>query len=82
MPNDEDFLFGQLEDVFKEVENDPELVDLTTLTIQQLLELRHEAEQYVLDNRQTLRPQTQEARDAHSRRNAVQLELRRRGYDV
>ena len=77
MTPDEEALFADLEDVFAEVDED-DVVDLTTLSTSDLLERFYECEQYLKDERQLLRPDTQESRDAHSERNAIQVILHER----
>lgn len=76
---DED-LFAQLEGVFDGVEDDVE--DLTLLDSPTLVERISFLTQQLLAMGEGLHPTTQTARDAHSERNACQVELRRRGIQV
>jgi hypothetical protein len=70
-------LFAQLEDVFADVlaEETSSVASLTTKELQhELYELTEEIKRRL----ETMHPRTQEGRDIHSRRNAIQIELRRR----
>lgn len=78
MMNDEAGLFAQLEDVFAAVDEE-EIVNLQDIATNDLLHEHFEMEELVKARRETLWPRTQEARDFHSRRNAVEVELHRRG---
>lgn len=82
MPNeDEQALFDQLAGVFATVDADPE-TDLTTLSVDQLLDIKVEQEQVLKDRQEILQlgdNTTRTGRDAHSKLYAVNLELRRRG---
>lgn len=75
--DDMEALFGQLEDVFAAVDAE-NIVSLQDLETNELLRQYSALTQLVLDRRETLWPQSQEGRDAHSRRNAIQVELHRR----
>lgn len=82
MPNEnEQGLFDQLAGVFAEVEANPE-PDLTTLSVDQLLDIKTEQEQLLKDREEILQlgdNTTRTGRDAHSKLYAVNFELRRRG---
>jgi ElaB/YqjD/DUF883 family membrane-anchored ribosome-binding protein len=75
-PEEED-LFGELEDVFADVDDTVE--DFTKLSVEELLNIHAECDEYIKKNRQVLRPNTREARDVHSRRDATWVILHERG---
>lgn len=81
MENDEDALFGQLEDVFAAVDADEidNFTDEQAWPTAKLIQELSRLTEYVKDRNQILHPREQDTRDAHARRNAVQLELNRRG---
>lgn len=58
-----------------------DVVDVTKLSTEDLLNLRHELDEELLNGSEMLNPHTQEGRDRHSLRNAVQLELKKRLID-
>lgn len=74
----DDDLFNQLKDVFAAVDEE-DIVDLHSLTDMQLLERFADLDEWIKRNHQVLNPDTQEARDVHSERNAIQLVLKERG---
>lgn len=76
--SDEDDLFASLEDTFKEVEQEG-VEDLTEVPSKELLERYYELDEFLVQERQVLRPDTQEARDAHSERYGIMHVLRKRG---
>lgn len=71
-------LFDQLEDVFNAVDEEG-VKDLSSMGVEQLLNRFHELDEYLKKEQQILRPHTQEARDAHSERNAIQVVLHEKG---
>lgn len=73
----EDDLFAQLEDVFDAVDAE-NVVDLTKLDMMSLRDRFVDIEDRLKELEQVLWPHTQEARDLHSERNAIQVELSRR----
>lgn len=75
--SDED-LFAQLEDVFAAVDAAPP-IDYTTWETFDLLDELEEVTQDIKNLRQILHPRTEEARDLHSRRAALVIELSNRG---
>lgn len=58
--------------------NEAEIMNVMDLPTDRLIELQGELEELLFDEEQALRPRTQEARDNHSLRNAIQVELSRR----
>lgn len=68
-------LFSQLNDI------NPEVEDLSKLTTPELAERRDALDRRLseLDQLLELNPHSQEARDLHSERGAVIIELRKRG---
>lgn len=74
---EEQALFGQLEDGFQKI-LDEGVDNLQSWSTGQLLKELADITNKITDARQVLYPRTQEARDMHSRRNAIQVELRRR----
>ena len=82
MNPDEKELFAQLEDVFQAVEEEG-VQNLRDVSLDDLLKEFAEITDYIMHTLgQTRFPVTQEGRDAHARRNALQLELRRRGIEA
>ncbi len=82
MLSDEEALFAQLEGIAEKVDADTDIVDLTTLSVSELLEIQVEQEQ-ILKNLEEITQlgrnnNTREGRDAHSKLYAVTLELRKR----
>lgn len=78
--NDDDVLAGlaaQLDDI--EVPDD--VVDYTLMSVYDLVALRAQVHDRLYAIGGMLQPNTQEARDLHSTRTAVLLELRRRGMN-
>lgn len=61
-----------------EIEDPDDVLDVTTLSVPELVELKVKLERELFELQQALMPKTQEARDKHSLRNAVQLELNSR----
>jgi hypothetical protein len=61
-----------------EIDQPDDIVDVTALSIKELLKLIHEADETLMDAQQARYPTQQWARDLHSLRNAAQLEYRRR----
>lgn len=55
-----------------------EVVDVSRMDTVALIELEQDLNEELMDSEQALRPVTQESRDAHSLRNAVQVELAKR----
>jgi len=78
-PDPRDPLFTQLEDIWvdeSEIENFYALDDMA------LLERFEEVTTEIKQAQQVIRPRTQSARDLHSLRYAIQLELQRRGIPI
>lgn len=78
MNPDEEALFGSLEDVFSQVDAE-EHDNFTEWTTGKLVAEMSKLTNKVKERRETLWPKTQEGTDTHSRRNAIQVELHRRG---
>jgi hypothetical protein len=74
---DDDELFGQLEDVFAQVDAE-EIENLRDVDVKSLITRISEITEILLRDGQALNPRTSEARDMHSERYACQLELSRR----
>ena len=55
-----------------------EIVDVSRMDTVALIELKQDLDNELMDSEQALRPVTQDSRDAHSLRNAVQVELAKR----
>lgn len=71
-------LFDQIvADLDLEVD-EPDVVNVRTLTSEELFALKGQLEEELLGAKQALRPTSQESRDRHSLRNAVQVEISRR----
>lgn len=70
-------LFAQLEDVFADVLAE-ETSSVASLTTEELKHELYELTEEIKRRLETMHPRTQEGRDIHSRRNAIQIELRRR----
>lgn len=70
-------IVGGLAAEFEEIDTDG-IVDVSKLSIKELLEVITTADEMLLDASQAVRPREQWARDLHSLRNAAQLEYRRR----
>lgn len=81
MTGDEEDLFAQLDDVFAKVdaEEHDDFSDEKTWPKARLIREMSRLTNLVKDERQILHPRNQDMRDAHSRRNAIQVELHRRG---
>lgn len=81
MNDDEAALFGQLEDVFAAVDEDEidNFSDQKTWPTGRLIKELSKVTEHIKDRRQILSPRDQDTRDSHSRRNAIQVELKRRG---
>ena len=79
-PPDPDDAFMQMmqgmDDVFDGV--DESVVDVSTLSNQDLIDQGADALQKLLDSGQAINPREQWARDLHSLRNAIQIEMRKR----
>lgn len=73
----EDELFAQLEDEMSEMDLS-DVVDVQTLSMVELLDLHHKLENDLFDMRQAIHPSNQDARDKHSLRNAIKVEIARR----
>lgn len=71
-------LFEQLEETFQNVLDEDQPTPVTELTDEQLREEFVELTEEIKTMRQVLTPRTQHARDVHSRRNAIQVEMRKR----
>ena len=80
--SDEEELFASLEDVFAGVDENEidNFSDEETWTIPKLLKELSRLKNLMTEGRYVLHPRTQESRDVHSRRNAIQVELHRRGF--
>lgn len=78
--SEEDIFFG-LESIFDEVDED-EYEDLTQVDTMELLNRFHALTEDLKDEKQAWFPRTRDARDQHSVRYALQLELRNRGVPV
>jgi hypothetical protein len=59
--------------------NESEVLDVSKLSTLDLSDILTDLEQKLLASEQSLWPRTQQTRDMTSLRNAVQLELKRRG---
>lgn len=55
-----------------------DVVDMTTLSIKELLDIATSTEENLLDRLEAVRPRSQWGRDQHSLREAARLELKRR----
>lgn len=77
--SDEDDLFAQLEDVFQEVLDETH-DDFSTWSLPDLLDELHETTDQLAKANELLYPRSQRTRDLHSRRNAVQLALEKKGW--
>lgn len=75
---EDDFDWSQLDGIEDSV-NSQEIVDVTTLPTMDLLTRFQQLTELLKDMEQALKPRTQEARDAHSERYGMLIELRRRG---
>lgn len=75
---DDNDVFAGLEGLFDDVD-ESDIINVKTMTINQLLDAIVDLTEELLNASQGLRPNNQEARDAHSLRNACQIELRSRG---
>lgn len=71
-------LFKQLEEGFKKVESEG-VKNLSEESVENLLNRLHELDDFLKSINQVLSPRTQEARDAHSERNAIQVVLHEKG---
>lgn len=58
--------------------DDEEVIDVTLLTFEELVEFKEYLEQELYAKEEALNPTSQESRDKHSLRNAIQVELSRR----
>lgn len=74
----DDDVFAGLEGLFDDVDAEG-VQSVKDMTTGQLLDMIVDLTEQLLNDSQGLRPNTQEARDAHSFRNACQVELRSRG---
>ena len=70
-------IVGGLTAEFEDIDT-AEIVDVTKLSIKDLLEIIATADEMLLDASQAVRPSEQWARDLHSLRNAAQIEYRKR----
>ena len=76
----------EFDDIINGIEievDETEIVDVSRMDTVALIELKQDLDNHLMDSEQALRPITQDSRDAHSLRNAVQVELakRMRGTD-
>ena len=55
-----------------------DVIDVSTMSIEELLNKLDYLNETLFEMHEALNPQTQEARDMHSLRNAVQIELSKR----
>lgn len=78
-PDPNDFLFKQLEDI---TVDESEIENFSVLDDMRLLERFEEVTTAIKVEHQVLRPRDQNARDLHSLRYALQLELQRRGISI
>ena len=78
-PDPDDPLFKQLEDIFVD---ESEIEDFSRYDDMRLLERFEEVTKEIKTEHQLLRPRDQNARDLHSLRYALQLELKRRGISI
>lgn len=76
MSDDDDFL--NIIDGL-EIEEPTDVIDVTTLDNKGLADKLFEIEEKIKANEWILHPNTQESRDLHSLRNAIQVELSKRG---
>jgi len=58
--------------------DDDEIVDVTKFSMSELIAEKERLERYLFDRVEALAPKSQEARDAHSLRNAIQVEIAKR----
>ena len=79
--NADDDIFAGLEDIFDEVDEE-EYEDLTQVPTMELLDRFQALTEALKDEKQAWFPRTRDARDRHSIRYALQLELRSRGMPV
>lgn len=81
MTDDEMALFGELEEVFAEVDADNSVINLQEKSVEWLVDRHDELDEWLKTHGQVIKlnPDTQEARDVHNERNAIKLELLRRG---
>lgn len=70
-------IFAQLEQDMGEIDTS-DVIDMTKLTIPELLEIYGDKTEGLMDDGQAMNPRTQEARDDHSLRYAARMELHRR----
>lgn len=70
-------LMKGMDTVFDGVSDD--VLDVTSLSNKALLERNADILEELLDNGQAVNPTSQWARDLHSLRNAIQVEIRKRG---
>lgn len=74
---DEEELFAQLEDVFRNVDED-EIENIQEVDTLELMDRIHEYTAQLAELRERLAPQTQRGRDLHSKLYACRIELSRR----
>lgn len=81
MNRDEEELFGELEQVFGQV-NEDDIENLQEVPLEELISRLDALDDWLKDNGQViaLNPKTQDARDVHGERAAIKIELSRRGY--
>lgn len=74
---EEEDIFAQLEEDMGDIDTS-DVIDMTKLTIPELLEIYGNKTEGLMDEGQAINPRTQEARDDHSLRYAARMELHRR----
>lgn len=77
----DDDLFAFLEEGMGEVDTS-DVIDVSTLSTLELFNMFAELNTELFECKEAIRPKSQWARDAHSLRNAIQVELQRRGHEA
>ena len=62
-----------------EIDEPEDLVDVTKLSVQELLSKFDDINEELFEIGQALKPTTQQARDLHSLRSAIYVEIQKRG---
>lgn len=75
---DDDFDWSQFDDIDSDVDA-LGVLNVTTLETMELLNRFQQLTEELKDREEALRPRTQEARELHSQRAAMLIELRNRG---
>ncbi len=82
MTPDEEALFADLEDIFMAVEVEEKVTPVTELSDFELVDEVADVQIALRELEQRITPYTQEARDLHSRNNALQMEILKRGFSL